>query len=152
MNQIHVEASSVICAPCEQVYAVLADYDKGHHDILPRPYFVEMTVEEGGQGAGTVILIHMKVMGTATTYRMVVSEPEPGRVLVEADENAGVVTTFTVDPLKSKTQSRLTIATDLRASPGIKGLFERFFTPVITRGIYKKELRNIAAYLRDKPA
>ena len=63
MSTIHVEVSDVIKARPEQVYAVLSDYRMGHPAILPKPYFTSLTVDEGGQGAGTRIQVHMKVLG-----------------------------------------------------------------------------------------
>lgn len=55
MSQIHAQATAVIDAPPEVVYAILADYRADHPAILPKQYFAECAVEEGGQGAGTVI-------------------------------------------------------------------------------------------------
>src|SRR5512143_2860704 len=112
MNQIHVEASKVIEARPEKVYAILADYRVSHPAILPKPYFTALVVEQGGQGAGTVARAQMKVMGTQMTYHLIVSEPQPGRLLKEVDAAAGVSTTFTVDPLDGGQRSRVTIATD----------------------------------------
>jgi len=91
--------------------------------------------------------VGMKVMGVEAHYRMTVTEPEPGRVLMEADESAGVITTFTVDPLKSGAHTRLTIATSMRTNSGISGLLERLFTPMISRRINKKELQQIEGFL-----
>ena len=147
---MRIGVSGTIDAPAEDVYAVLADYREGHPAIVPKQYFTELTVEEGGTGTGTRLLVRMKVFGVESTYRMVVSEPEPGRVLVEADDEAGVVTTFTVDPLDSGSNCRLTIETSMRSKPGIGGFFERLFTPMISRRIYKKELSQIADYMRNK--
>ena len=149
-NQIRIAVSETIDARPEDVYAVLADYREGHPAILPKQYFTELTVEEGGTGAGTRILVRMKVFGVENTYRMVVSEPEPGRVLVEADDEADVVTTFTVGPLDSGSNCRLTIETSMRSKSGIGGFFERLFTPMISRRIYNKELSQIADYMRNK--
>lgn len=94
--------------------------------------------------------IRMKVLGVENVYRLVVSEPEPGRVLVEVDEDAGVTTTFTIDPISSSSRYRLTISTDMTTSPGIKGMFERLLTPSIIRRIYKQELRQIAGYMGSR--
>ena len=46
----------------ERAYAVLADYLDGHRRILP-PQFTEMTVEQGGIGAGTIIRCQMTAFG-----------------------------------------------------------------------------------------
>lgn len=151
MSQIHAEASDIIDARPEEVYAILVDYHEGHHPaILPQPYFTELAIEKGGKGAGTVIRVRMKVFGVERTYHLEVSEPEPGRVLVEADKDAGVTTTFTVEPVNDGRQTRVTIATDLTASPGFTGFMEKIVNPPISRHIYKKELRQLAAYVRSK--
>lgn len=152
MSQIHSEASIVINGRPEEIYAILADYHKGHPAILPKPYFTELTVKTGGTGAGTVIRVGMKVMGVERTYQMEVSEPEPGRVLVEADKEAGVTTSFTLDPINDGQQTRVSIATDTIASPGFTGFMEKLVNPPISRRIYKKELQQLADYVRRKAA
>ena len=152
MSFIHAEASLEIEAPAEKIYAVLADYQKGHPAILPKAYFKELTVEQGGQGAGTVIRVHMSVYGTQRTLRMQVTEPQPGRLLVESDPQAGVTTSFKLEPLNGAARTRLTIATDSKAGPGLQGWFEKLFNPSITKRIYKEELRQIAAYVQSPPA
>ncbi len=149
MGQIHVEVSNVIEARSEKVYAILADYRVNHPAILPKPYFTELKVEQGGQGAGTIVRVRMKVMGTELAYRQIISEPQPGRVLKEADDTAGVTTTFMVDPLNGGQHSRVTIATDAATKPGLMGWMERLFTPSVMRRIYKKELQQLAEYARS---
>ncbi|MBZ0307342.1 MAG: hypothetical protein K8I82_14845, partial [Anaerolineae bacterium] len=64
---------------------------------------------------------------------------------------AGIVTTFTVETVSGGEQSLVTIATDFRASPGIKGLLERLMNPPITRRIYRQELQLLADYVRQHP-
>ena len=56
MSQINVAVSARINAPATKVYPILADYHNHHPNILPRAYFTELTVEEGGTGEGTVPL------------------------------------------------------------------------------------------------
>ena len=148
MNQIHAESPAVIEARPEKVYAILADYRVSHPAILPKPYFTDLTVEQGGQGAGTVARAQMKVMGTKMTYHLIVSEPQPGRVLMEVDAAAGVTTTFTVDPFNGGQHSRVTIATDAATGPGLMGWLERLFNPLVMRRIYQKELKQLADYVR----
>lgn len=151
MSQITVNVSDVIDARPEEIYAVLSDYRVGHPAILPKPYFTDLTVEEGGKGDGTIIRVQMKVMGLERVYRMAVSEPEPGRVLAEVDDSAGVFTTFTIEPLNGGKRSRVTIATKTKASRGIMGFMEKLLNPPITRRIYRKELKQLADYLRANP-
>ena len=152
MSSMHVEVTEVIDARPEEVYAVFSDYEVAHHAILPKPYFVDMKVEQGGQGAGTVVRVWMNVFGAKREYHLTVSEPEPGRVLVESDPVAGMVTRFVVEPVGSGQQSRVTIASDSPASPGFAGLMERLMNPPITRRIYREELHQLADYLRNRQA
>jgi hypothetical protein len=149
MTLIRAEATSEVDATPEAVYAVLADYQTAHPAILPKPYFTSLTVEQGGHGAGTVARVGMEVMGVRQNYRLVVTEPEPGRCLAEADEAAGLSTVFAVEPLDDGRRSRVTIATQSPASPGLKGVMERLVTPPITRRIFRQELQNLADYLRQ---
>ena len=147
MNQYEVSVSRVIQAPPAAVYAVFADYHHSHAAVLPKPYFTGMTVEKGGTGAGTEITVHMAVMGAKVTYHMVVTEPEPGRVLQEEDKALGVVTTFTVDPVNNGEASRVTLHTRARTSVGLKGFIEKLITPPISRKIYNEELDLVEKYL-----
>lgn len=151
MATIHVEVSETINARPEQVYAILSDYHAGHRSILPKPYFTSMHVEQGGQGAGTVIRVSMNVYGAKRDYLITVSEPVPGRVLSETDPSAGVTTTFTVEPAGSGNQSHVTIATDSRPAPGIRGVLERLMNPYIMRRIYKEELKLLAQAVAKQP-
>lgn len=149
MGQIHTEVSATIPARPEVVYAVLADYRVGHPAILPKPYFTELTVERGGQGAGTVVRARMVVLGVERIFQLTVSEPEPGRVLREVDQEAGVVTTFTLEPFNDGQHTRVTIATESNARPGLMGVMETLMNPPITRRIYKQELQQLAEYVRQ---
>jgi hypothetical protein len=149
MSQIHVEASAVIDARPEDVYAVISDYKVGHPAILPKE-FTKLTVEKGGTGAGTVIYVGMQVMGVKQDYRLVVSEPEPGRMLVETDTEKGVTTYFKFEPLAGGKQTKFSIASDMRVSPGFAGFMEKLMTPPITRRIYKQELQNVSEYMRTR--
>lgn len=147
MNQYEVSVSRVIDAPPAAVYAVFADYHHSHNAILPKPYFTKMTVEKGGTGAGTEITVHMSVFGAKATYHMVVTEPEPGRVLQEEDKVAGVVTTFTVDPANNGQAAKVTLHTRARTAPGFRGFIEKLITPAISRKIYNEELDLVAQFV-----
>jgi hypothetical protein len=51
-----------------------------------------------GLGAGTVIRFQMTLLGRTDDCHSVITEPEPGRVMVETETIRNTVTTFTVDP------------------------------------------------------
>jgi hypothetical protein len=150
MSVIRTEVSRVINARPEAVYAVLSDYRVGHPAILPKPYFTGLTVEQGGKGAGTIAKAEMNVFGVKQVYRLVVTEPEPGRVMVETDDTVGIVTTFTVDSVGDGSQSKVTISTDAKTSAGFRGFMERLMNPPITRKIYNEELDLLASYVEGK--
>jgi hypothetical protein len=152
MSQIHAEASHVIDASPAAVYAILSDYRVGHPAILPKQYFKELTVKEGGQGAGTVIDIRMEVMGKELRFHQTVSEPEPGRVLMESETDGSIVTTFTLDPINNGNQTRVTIATNAKPSPGITGVIERILNPIVQRRMYTEELHILADYAHSQQA
>lgn len=131
-----------IDAPAGALYRIIADYRDGHPRILPRPPFVSLDVEQGGIGSGTTIRVGMKALGRVRTFRSVVSEPEPGRVLVESNDN-GYVTTFTVDP-KSERSSEVTIATEFTGRGGVLGSLERWFAFRLLEPVYHRELSQLA--------
>lgn len=148
MAKMTVEASGIIEAPPEHVYGLLSEYHTGHPSILPKPYFAELTVEEGGQGAGTVFALVMKVMGSEQHSRMTVSEPEPGRVLVEEDADVGIRTSFTLEPA-GEGRTELSIATRMTVADGLRGKIEAALARPMLHRIYKKQLKLIAAHFRD---
>ena len=137
-------ASALIQAPPQTLYAIIADYQHGHPQILPKPPFVSLAVEQGGTGAGTVIRVHMRVLGRLRAFRAVITEPEPGHILVETNDN-GYVTTFTVEPRAGGQQASVTIATEMIGRAGIVGALERWFVSHLLRPVYIKELQQLAA-------
>ena len=147
---MQVVESTVINAPPDLVYGIIADYRSGHPSILPDKYFTRMDVLEGGYGAGTVIDVRMKVMGVSARYKMLVSEPEPGRILQEEDRKAGVLTTFTVEVEQGGRQSCVTIETTMPVSDGLKGWIEQKMNPPIMRKIYREELALLAGVATRK--
>src|SRR6266536_3528773 len=120
MAEIRVAAEAPISAPAGQVYSYLADYREHHPRLLP-PAFSEFEVEQGGQGAGTLIRFRITAGGRSRRYHMAVSEPGPGQVLRETDLDSTLVTTFTVTPEGSGTRVR--IETSWQGARGIRGFF-----------------------------
>ena len=137
-----VKASARMTAPADVVYGIIADYRNGHPHILPKQYFEWLEVEQGGHGEGTVIRFQMRVLRQTRVLRAVVTEPEPGRVLVETDTGGdGPVTTFTVEPEDSG--SHVTFSTELTSAGGPLGLLERFVLKRVLRRIYARELEQL---------
>lgn len=139
-----ISASAIIPARRERVYSLLANYRDGHARILPRQ-FSNLVVEQGGVGAGTVIRFQVSLLGRKQNLRAAITEPEPGRVLVETylDGN-GAVTTFTVSPGHAPADSNVTISTALPVRAGWLGIIERKFSTLLLRPVYQRELENLA--------
>jgi hypothetical protein len=132
-------------APAQRVYETIANYRSEHARILPRQ-FTRLTVEHGGIGAGTVISFQVTALGRTDSYRAEVSEPEPGRVLVEKNvAGTASVTTFVVDPGTGPNESVVTIQTELNLRRGLAGAIERFIMARVLRPIYVEELRLLEA-------
>lgn len=134
-----------VSTPHEDLYALLADYHIGHLSILPAA-FSNFAVIEGGVGAGTRIRFDLQLGGRKQTARGLVSEPEPGRVLVETYED-GTTTRFTVAPTPAG--SHLTIETVWESSAGPAGWLERLMAPRLLKPLYRDELDRIEAWARS---
>jgi uncharacterized protein YndB with AHSA1/START domain len=148
MGTIHVSAEKTIEAPAETVYGYIADMNV-HPRFLPEA-FSDYQVESGGVGAGTITRFKVTAGGRARDYRMEVSEPEPGRVLVESDTSSSLVTKFTVTP--EGDSSRVEISTTWDGAGGVGGFFERTFAPRVMRGIYVDELERLDAFAQAQRA
>jgi len=149
MGSIRVSAEGRVEAPAETVFGYLADM-RGHRPAFLPPAFSGFLVESGGVGAGTITRFTVNAGGHRRTYRMRVTEPEPGRVLVESDTNSSLVTTTTVTPDGSA--SRVRISTTWDGAAGAGGFFERLFAPRVMQGIYADALDRLNAYARDQAA
>ena len=150
MKTYRVTESTLINAPARKVYAILADYHNGHPHILPKRYFSDVVVEEGGIGAGTRIRFKMSALGKTETFRAAITELVPGRTLVETDLESGTVTTFTVLPLEDDHGCHVTISTELKAREGAFGLLEQSMTSMFLRRVYEQELRLLAEFADGK--
>jgi Polyketide cyclase / dehydrase and lipid transport len=140
-----VTATARIAAPAPVVYATIANYHTGHPRIVPKQ-FSNLVVEEGGIGAGTVIRFDVKILGTTTHLRAVVSEPEPGRVLVERNVAGNeAVSTFVVDPDASDKSCQVTIHTEMPVRDGLAGVIEKFMLTRVLTSIYEEELKRLEA-------
>ena len=146
-----VNASGRVEAPPAQVYAIIADYRRHHPNIVPPEYFGRLDVLEGGVGAGTRIRVEMHVLGKSRVFEQVVTEPEPGRVLVEANPDGSGLTTFTVDATGTGA-SHVAIAADIAWRTGFMGLLERLSASLLLPRIYRRELARLTAYATGQSA
>lgn len=78
MPQIKASSSEVIDAPAERIYAILADYRDEHPQILPKQYFSDFKVVQGGIGEGTIIEFQTHVLGQSRSVRAEITEPQRG--------------------------------------------------------------------------
>lgn len=111
-----------------------------HHrpgGFLP-PAFHDLQITRGGVGAGTVISFKLTVGGRTRTVTQEVTEPEPGRVLMEANDLDRTI--FTVEPTGH--QCRVRIDTYLDAN-GLGGILTRLFAPRLLRPLYAEELERL---------
>lgn len=148
MGKIVVEASGAVGAPAELTYRLIAD-DAHHRRFLPDA-FSDFETLEGGVGAGTVHRFKLTSGRRVREYVMRVDEPEPGRVITEADQASSLVTSFTVAP--DGDGSRVRIRTEWDGAGGIGGFFERTFAPKVLRRLYDDELARLDRYAREQAA
>ena len=80
----------------------------------------------------------MKIGGRLRTLRAAITEPDPGRVLVESDLDGGGVTTFTVTPL-GEAVCQVHIVTEW-TSGGLRGWVESFLAPRMLEPLFREEL------------
>lgn len=142
MAKVEASAERIIDAPADAVYGYLADMRR-HANFLP-PQFSDFQVVEGGVGAGSVTTFAVTAGGRTRNYRMRVTEPAPGRTLVESDADSSLVTTFNVEPRGGKSLVRISTSWD--GAGGIGGFFEKTFAPKAMRRIYLDELDRLNTY------
>ena len=142
-----VSATLRIEAPPAAVYGVFADYRVAHPRVLPPRFFTGLTVERGGTGAGTVVLVEGRFAGRTRTMRGFVTEPEPGRLLVEDYPDDRTVTSFLVEPVADGKAAMVTISSRFPRRPGLAGWFEEWIVRRMLSRVYREELDLVVAYL-----
>ncbi len=147
MQRISIKAAAVLNAHPDDVYATIADYRQGHPSILPKENLYDLQVEQGGYGAGTVIRFKSRVLGAERSFYQRVSEPQPGRVLIEQDIDSiyNLVTTFTVTPVEQGQKSHVEISDTENPGPGFMGFIERIISPIVLPPVFHKELKLLEA-------
>jgi hypothetical protein len=143
MSGRRFSAGAIIDAAPATLYQIIADYHQGHPAMLPKPPFVSLEIERGGRGAGTEIRVGIRVLGMLQTYRAVVSEPEPGRVLVETNDT-GYVTTFTVEP-RDEGSSLVRIETEAPERKGLGASVARWLVRRLMHPVFAQELKLLGS-------
>ena len=136
-----------IDAPAAVIYHCLADYREHHRPggFLP-PAFQQLEIARGGVGAGTEYSFVMAVGGRRRLVSTAVSEPVPGRTLVET--GSGIETTFTVEPTPGGARVRFETVFD---EGGVRGILNRFFAARLLLPIYEDELRRLEEHAKAHP-
>jgi hypothetical protein len=131
--------------PAQVAYHCLADYREHHRPegFLP-PAFSAFEVRRGGVGAGTEASWTVDLGGRTRRMSATISEPEPGRRMVETGD--GVVTTFTVVPSGSGCVVRFDTVFD---EPGLGGILLRLFLGRMLGPLYAEELERLDGYARS---
>jgi hypothetical protein len=139
-----VAAERFMDAPADVIYHCIADYREHHRPegFLP-PAFREFEIERGGVGAGTELRWVVEAGGRRRAVTATVSEPVPGRTLVET--GSGIQTTFTVEPVDGGTRVRFDTVID---EAGVQGFLNRLFARRILGPLYEDELRRLENYAR----
>jgi uncharacterized protein YndB with AHSA1/START domain len=145
MAKVIASTERSIDAPADEVYSYLADMHQ-HQQFLP-PAFSDFQIEQGGVGAGTVTSFKITAGGRTRSYHMQISEPTPGRTLVETDTGSSLVTTFNITPQGDK--SLVNITTSWDGASGIGGFFERTFAPRAVERIYREALDRLNTYATE---
>jgi uncharacterized protein YndB with AHSA1/START domain len=148
-HTVVASAERTIDAPADEVYRHLTDMHL-HSRFLPPPFY-DFQVEEGGVGAGSVARFKIDFAGGVRELRMQVTEPEPGRTLVQTDTGgSGLVTTFTVTPRSE--QALVNITSRFHGETGVAGFVERIIAPRRLHRVYGKELARLDAHAREQRA
>jgi len=150
MRRDHFEMVALIHGRPEDIYTALADYRHEHVYIVPPKYLRNLVVESGGVGAGTVIRYRARAFGIERPSRALISEPEPGRVLVEQETTSTLKTIFTVTPTSDAQQTHLQIASHWVPSRNPVKIIEQALYPFIMRDLYERSFKLIADYVMQK--
>ncbi len=142
MSKQEFSVSRTMDGQPEKFYSLIADYKESHPLILPPQFLSDLTVEEGGYGAGTIIRFKTHLLGRSFPTRGIVSEPKPGKVILEEYPDQGLATSFTVRAVNaSRTQVTITTRWQPSRNP-LQRLFQALF-PKILRSPYQTELRRL---------
>ncbi|MGH3318584.1 MAG: SRPBCC family protein [Streptosporangiaceae bacterium] len=140
MAQVRMVTVRRVPAPPDDVYRLVADYQRRRDYLTDN--FTDYAVEEGGQGAGTRMRYRLHAGRRVRDCRMSVSEPDPGRVIVEEDANSSLRTRWAVTAQGGRSSVEVEVTWD--GAGGVAGFFESMFAPLGLRRIYDQVLDRLA--------
>ncbi len=143
MANVTATATKTVDAPPARVLEFLRDYREGRPQILTDNYS-SYRVEQGGEGAGTVIAYHFAAGGRERDYRLRVDDADG--TLRERDEFSSFVSTWRVEPAGAG--SAVTLEASWQGAGGVGGVFERIFAPLGLRRIYGEVLERLAGVVQ----
>lgn len=143
MPPIRIVAERHVVAPAAVVYGIFANYRDGLHQTVLPPAFSDVEIV-GGVGTGTVVLATLTLLGRSSRFQTRLSEPEPGRLLVETIPATGTETRFLVEPAPGG--GRVRLVTRQPPSAGPIGWLERLLLPRLLGNVYRDELERLAAF------
>jgi len=152
MTTYLVEHSRRIAAPARVAYDIIADYTDGHARIIPPPWFTNLQVDAGGVGAGTKIHFDVRAFGMQQRVSAVVTEPEPGHVLVESYPDTGTITRFIVEPADNGRACTVTFSSSVVSRGGLLGVVERRVMTRFFRRVFDAELGRLDDLARERAA
>jgi hypothetical protein len=144
-RRLSVEVERSVDAPIDEVWSVLCDYEYARPRMLSEQ-FADYAIQDGGQGAGTVIAFVLRVGRRERRYLATVAEPMPGRQLRERDHRSGLVVTWTLTPGGDGERTAVRLAVQLRDPDGHGWLGHRRTRRALRRA-YDQLLAQLDSYL-----
>lgn len=145
MSRVRATTRRRLPGTAEQAYAALADYRVARPALLPAE-FSRYEVLAGGTGADTTVGWTLQATRTRTRACLfTVTEPYPGRRLVETDTNSSMMVAWTVHSTEGGCE--VVVVASWRGAGGVGGIFERIFAPKGLNRIHDRVLAALAAHV-----
>lgn len=144
MTTLQIETEVVVPVSAAAVYRVLADYAGARRRLQSRRSVSDLRVKAGGIGGGTRFAVVLHGPHGELPLDVVVTEPEAGTVLIEADAAAGVRRTFVLEPCSRGQNTRVQAVLEIDGRH-IDGPLEHAL-----RALHAMELRRLPRAAADR--